>query len=502
MRLNEGAILEVSAPEGATEKQVRRRGRYGLILGALVTAALFAAVAYADNTDADGDGTTQIGNNDLDFGTVCVGQESTATVLLGARRTGNYPGPQVWANSATVTFSVFHSAGTGLSASMDVGATAVNLPSDWSTKTNNTVQGTARSTVSITPASTGSYVGSVDYRGSGAGSQGGTVNRDDFMAVTANVIDCAPANAAPTTPGKPAPTPASPNQGGFTLDWTASTDDGNPNPPAAVTYELEGKDADDAAFAGVASAVATNSYGFAAGSPAEGTWTYRVRASDSALTSDWSSSSDPVVVDRTAPSFGACPAGGPFLLNSGSQSVGPIGASDGSLPDGSAGSGVDALASTLSGTVDTSTVGSKSVTFTAVDNAENSNEKACSYSVIYDFHGFFRPIDNQPAINVAKAGSAIPVKFDLSGDQGLGIFAAASPSSVRVACDAGADQDVVEETVTAGGSSLSYDPSVNVPYGQYIYVWKTDKTWAGTCRRLDVKLNDGTTHSANFKFTK
>jgi hypothetical protein len=58
--------------------------------------------------------------------------------------------------------------------------------------------------------------------------------------------------------------------------------------------------------------------------------------------------------------------------------------------------------------------------------------------------------------------------------------------------------DTVEETVTAGGSSLNYDSSVD----QYIYVWKTDKAWAGSCRTLTIKFADGSIHQANFRFTK
>ena len=46
-------------------------------------------------------------------------------------------------------------------------------------------------------------------------------------------------------------------------------------------------------------------------------------------------------------------------------------------------------------------------------------------------------------------------------------------------------------------SAASTDPATRGPR-QDIYVWKTDKAWAGTCRQLDVKLNDGTTHSAKF----
>jgi hypothetical protein len=31
-------------------------------------------------------------------------------------------------------------------------------------------------------------------------------------------------------------------------------------------------------------------------------------------------------------------------------------------------------------------------------------------------------------------------------------------------------------------------------------VWKTDPSWAGTCRQLVVELNDGSIHRANFRF--
>jgi len=56
---------------------------------------------------------------------------------------------------------------------------------------------------------------------------------------------------------------------------------------------------------------------------------------------------------------------------------------------------------------------------------------------------------------------------------------------------------VIEETLSAGSSGLSYDSLAD----QYVYVWKTDKSWSG-CRQLTVKLSDGVTHTATFKFTK
>jgi hypothetical protein len=130
-----------------------------------------------------------------------------------------------------------------------------------------------------------------------------------------------------------------------------------------------------------------------------------------------------------------------------------------------------------------------------------------SSSPTYDFAGFFSPVDHpEVATNSAKAGSAIPVKFSLGGDQGLDIFATGTdnnntftyPTSTAMPCDSTAQLDAIEETVTAGGSSLQYDTSLD----KYTYVWKTDKAWAGTCRRLVVKLDDGTYHRANFQFVK
>lgn len=117
-----------------------------------------------------------------------------------------------------------------------------------------------------------------------------------------------------------------------------------------------------------------------------------------------------------------------------------------------------------------------------------------TFSIFWPFTGFFQPVDNLPTLNTVNAGSAIPVKFSLGGDRGLAIMAAGSPSSGQISCLSSAPQDDIEQTVTAGGSSLSYGNS------QYVYVWKTEKGWAGTCRQLSVKLVDGSTHTANFKF--
>jgi hypothetical protein len=124
------------------------------------------------------------------------------------------------------------------------------------------------------------------------------------------------------------------------------------------------------------------------------------------------------------------------------------------------------------------------------------------HSVEAAFTGFFQPIDNPGdpiTFNRVNAGRALPVRFSLGGDQGLDIFAVGSPSSVKVTMPSGAATDPIEETATwtPGNSELSYDATADL----YTYVWKTDKVWAGTQRKLVVTLIDGSTHVAFFSFT-
>jgi hypothetical protein len=201
------------------------------------------------------------------------------------------------------------------------------------------------------------------------------------------------------------------------------------------------------------------------------------------------------VVDTTPPSL-TLPSDISTTATSASGAVVSYTASASDLVDGP----VTPTCSPASGS--TFPVGTTTVNCTATDAATNQASGSFKVSVLYGFHGFFQPVDNNGVYNVVKAGSSIPVKFDLSGNMGLSIFAAGSPASAKVPCNASAPQDSIEETLTAGNSSLSFDSTTNAPFGQYTYVWKTDKTWAATCRQLQVKLADGTTKTANFNFTR
>ena len=188
------------------------------------------------------------------------------------------------------------------------------------------------------------------------------------------------------------------------------------------------------------------------------------------------------VVDRTAPTIE--PESGQQFL------IGSDGVLTPSCADEELGSG---LKSCVAGAIDTSVVGFHTVTVRAEDNAGNVTEAPVRYQVIWPFGGFYSPVNMGDTLNVAKAGSAIPVKFSLGGDRGTAVLDA-TPSSRQIACEGGAEVDTIEET-TASAAGLTYDAASQ----RYQYVWKTARDSAGTCRKLSVQLADGTTHTALFR---
>jgi hypothetical protein len=153
-----------------------------------------------------------------------------------------------------------------------------------------------------------------------------------------------------------------------------------------------------------------------------------------------------------------------------------------------------------SGTVSFIAIGTCTV---AADQAGNASYSAAprvtqNIEVDWRFTGFLSPLQNPPAVNEASAGQLVRVRFSLGGNQGLGIFAAGSPSSAPFACPAlgGA----LAATVSVAGSGKQTMLSYNASTGVYTFTWATSKSWANGCRILTVALADGTTHEAYFHF--
>jgi hypothetical protein len=220
-----------------------------------------------------------------------------------------------------------------------------------------------------------------------------------------------------------------------------------------------------------------------------GTYTLTYNASDDSGNAAATVTRTVNVVDTTAPSI-SCPANIVVTLPANTTAVSmpvsfSVSASD------SCDSTPDVVTSKASGS--SFNVGTTVVTATATDDAGNTASCSFSVTVLYNFTGFFSPISNT-VLNQANAGRTIPVKFSLSGNKGLNIFAVGSPFSRQITCDGGALNDV-QEVETTGNSSLSYGGD-----DKYQFNWKTESSWAGTCRELVVKLNDGSEHTARFKF--
>jgi glycosidase len=136
-------------------------------------------------------------------------------------------------------------------------------------------------------------------------------------------------------------------------------------------------------------------------------------------------------------------------------------------------------------------VGNFTYTATATDSAGNTTTVSVSYKVIYGFSGFLPPLNNgNNATNVAKAGSTVPVKFQLKRADGSLVQALSAKWLTPV--KAGTTSTPVSgsaytDPATSGGS-YTWDGS------QYIYLWGTAKTDAGYHWRIGVTLDDEETY--------
>jgi len=150
--------------------------------------------------------------------------------------------------------------------------------------------------------------------------------------------------------------------------------------------------------------------------------------------------------------------------------------------------------------IPTGTVGAKTFTVDATDNAGNTTTKTVTYNVwCYTFIGFLPPVDNLPTFNVGKAGRTFPIKWqlkDYNGNFVSDLISVVKLTYRQIATDTSSPQDTIPDT--SGASGLRYDSASN----QYIFNWQTSSTFAGKSYEFVLTLNDGTEHIARFRFTK
>ena len=162
-------------------------------------------------------------------------------------------------------------------------------------------------------------------------------------------------------------------------------------------------------------------------------------------------------------------------------------------------SGVASCAGTVASAamIDTASPGEKTFTVAAADRAANATSVTHAYSVHYNFTGFATPI--RSGINQVNAGRTVPVKFSLVDANAAFVTTLASfvsLTSAASACDSGEVFNIEGESESSSQTTIRYDAATN----QFIYNWKTENGWAGSCRNLKLMLADGTEHIARFRF--
>lgn len=141
-------------------------------------------------------------------------------------------------------------------------------------------------------------------------------------------------------------------------------------------------------------------------------------------------------------------------------------------------------------------------TASATDNAGHNTSRSGTYHVVYG-HGttfFLQPINDTAhqtglATSVFKAGSTVPVKFQLKRVDGTIVQAGSAPTW-QAPVDRGPTTAAVNESTfsatTDSGSTFRWDATAQ----QYIYNWKTPNQ-AGRYWQIGVKLDDGMTYFVN-----
>ncbi len=115
------------------------------------------------------------------------------------------------------------------------------------------------------------------------------------------------------------------------------------------------------------------------------------------------------------------------------------------------------------------------------------------------FSGFDAPVDRAPTRNLTQAGQTVPLKWRITDVEGRPVDDPASFVAVvssQVSCDTGAPLNVTE---TSGASAAGLQHHGD---GRWSFTWQTSKNWAGSCRVLLLRLQDGQTsgRTAVFQF--
>jgi len=119
--------------------------------------------------------------------------------------------------------------------------------------------------------------------------------------------------------------------------------------------------------------------------------------------------------------------------------------------------------------------------------------------VAYQFVGFRGPVLGGGVLNDAKAGQNVPLKWRLLDAAGRPVtnLTTASVTAASLTCGASTTAAGALAAAAGGGSALQ-----NLGDGYYQYNWATSKSYANSCKTMQLNLGEGASHDALFRFTK
>lgn len=140
--------------------------------------------------------------------------------------------------------------------------------------------------------------------------------------------------------------------------------------------------------------------------------------------------------------------------------------------------------------IDTSSVGVKTIEINAVDKAGNVTTKTITYYVKYKFSGLQSPFDIDSA--EYKSERSVPLKFSLTDNTDNIINSASAKVYLSKIVD-GVEQPEIEAVSANGSSIFQYDELSS----QYVFVLKTEGLTTGTWK-LKIKLDDMAVYTYDF----
>lgn len=170
-------------------------------------------------------------------------------------------------------------------------------------------------------------------------------------------------------------------------------------------------------------------------------------------------------------------------------------------------SAIIAAAEVRSGGADTCTLWAsfarRGLGYSAVQGTTDRNDN----SEAFDTHPscvrtFQSPTLPEPQLNDVTAGDRVQLRFTADGYRELDVLTQGSPYSRQVDC-------TTLQTVTPGQTAITPRP-LPIPAlgelrvndrGVFVFPWRTDAAWAGTCRELVATERTGKQYRAYYRFT-